>query len=85
MKGKKGFLYKFYYVTRTVVNQSTLFLKHRCMVHRRFERPVKSLDSCVANVTAMFFLQALPSVGQYQFVFARLAGRVSGWSDRLET
>ncbi len=43
------------------------------MVHRRFKRCVKSLDSSVADVTAMFFLQVLPSIGQYQFVFVCLA------------
>ncbi len=58
---------------RILVNRSTPFPKHSQMVHQRFERCVKSLDSCIADVTAMFFLQALPSVGQYQFVFANLA------------
>ncbi len=57
------------------------------MVHERFERCVKSLDSCVADVTAMFFLQALPPIGQYQFVFALLARMGTGWFDdsKLET
>ncbi len=55
------------------------------MVHRRFEQCFKSLNLYVADVTAMFFLQALPSLGQYLFVFVRLARTVSGWSHRLET
>ncbi len=84
---KKRFFVQIKYVTRVVVNRSALFLRHSKTVHRRFERCVKSLDLYVTDVTAMIFLQVLPSVGQYQFVFVRLAYtsvRVSAWSGQTE-